>query len=340
MSLIKEVSRYSSVAVVGMEKNTGKTECLNYVLRGCSRMGHTVGVTSIGIDGETSDQVTRTAKPEITLTAGTFFSTSEKFYHTRRLTSEIENLTAWQTALGRLVTARAVTTGKVILSGPVTTGLLRDVISELQTLGARTVLVDGALSRKSLASPAITDAMILATGAALSTNLPELVRQTRFVYDLLQLPTANHSCTAHLNHIEQGIWALSEDDTPVDLEIPSALLLQQQKEKLYQYGNRIFVSGAVSDKILDTLRMQPEVSRTELIIKDFTRVFATPQAVRAYLQKGGRLTVLHKPKLLAISINPWSPSGYTLHSDKLREALAEVINVPIVNVRQQGDVME
>ena len=100
------------------------------------------------------------------------------------------------------------------------------------------------------------------------------------------------------------------------------------------------MSGAVSDKILETLRMQPEANRTELIIKDFTRVFATPQAVRAYLQKGGRITVLHQPKLLAISINPWSPSGYTLHSDKLREALAEVINVPIVDVRQQGEEME
>lgn len=340
MSLIEEVSRYKSVAVVGMEKNTGKTECLNYVLRGCSRIGHTVGVTSIGIDGETCDQVTRTAKPEITLTAGTLFSTSEKFYHTRRLTAEIESLTAWQTALGRLVTARAVTTGKVILSGPVATGLLRDVISELHTLGARTVLVDGALSRKSLASPAITDAMILATGAALSTNLPELVRQTRFVYDLLQLPTANIPIATQLARIEQGIWAITEDGTPVDLEIPSALLLQQQKERLYRHGHRIFVSGAVSDKILETLRMQPEANRTELIIKDFTRVFATPQAVRAYLQKGGRITVLHQPKLLAISINPWSPSGYTLHSDKLREALAEVINVPIVDVRQQGEEME
>lgn len=338
MYIIEEVSRYKSVAVVGMEKNTGKTECLNYVLRGCSRMGHTVGVTSIGIDGESCDQVTRTAKPEITLTAGTLFSTSEKFYHARRLTADIQKLSDWQTALGRLVTARAVTTGKVILSGPVTTGLLREVIGELQALGATTVLVDGALSRKSLASPAITDAMILATGAALSTNMQELVRQTRFIYDLLHLPSIDLPCTTQLANIEQGIWAITEEGTPVDLEIPSALLLQQQKEKIYRHGHRIFVSGAVSDKLLDTLRMQPEVTHTELIIKDFTRVFATPQAVRAYLQKGGKISVLRQPKLLAISINPWSPNGYTLHSDKLREALMDVVDVPVVDVRQQENI--
>ena len=208
----------------------------------------------------------------------------------------------------------------------------------LQALGATTVLVDGALSRKSLASPAITDAMILATGAALSTNMQELVRQTRFIYDLLHLPSIDLPCTAQLASIEQGIWAITEEDTPVNLEIPSALLLQQQKEKLYRHGNRIFVSGAVSDKLLDTLRMQPEAAHTELIIKDFTRVFASPQAVRAYLQKGGKISVLRQPKLLAISINPWSPNGYTLHSDKLREALMDVVDVPVVDVRQQEDI--
>ena len=41
-----------------------------------------------------------------------------------------------------------------------------------------------------------------------------------------------------------------------------------------------------------------------------------------------------------MAYNPWSPSGYTLHSDKLREALSEVIDVPIVDVRQQGGDVE
>lgn len=332
MNFIEEVCRYRSVAVVGMEKNTGKTECLKYVLEGCRQRGHRVGVTSIGLDGESCDQVTRTAKPEIVLTEGTLFATSEKFYHERRLTAEILDVTSWQTALGRLVTAQVVTPGKVILSGPVSTGLLRTVMAQLHTLGAQTVLVDGALSRKSSASPAITEAMILSTGAALSPNIDELVRKTRFVYDLLQLPCAELSGRTQLLDTENGLWAVPHDMPPIDLEIPSALLLD--KEKLFRHGHRIFASGVVGDKLLDLLRMQPEIAATELIIKDFTRVFATPQSVRAYLQRGGRLTVLQRPRLLAICVNPWSPTGYMLNSDKLCDTLSAFVNVPVVDVRK------
>lgn len=332
MSLIESVCSYSSVAVVGMEKNTGKTECLKYVLEGCRRRGRRVGVTSIGIDGESCDQVTRTAKPEIVLSPDTLFATSEKFYHERHLCAEVLDLTTWQTALGRLVTARALTPGKVILSGPVSSGLLREVMAQLRSLGAETVLVDGALSRKSSASPAITEAMILSTGAALSPNIPELVRKTRFTYDLLQLPRTTLAGAAQLADRDKGLWAVGDDCDPIDLDIPSALLLD--KEKLFRHGRRIFATGAVGDKLLDLMRMQPEVADTELIVKDFTRIFATPQSVRGYLQKGGRLTVLQRPRLLAICINPWSPAGFTVNADRLREELSTVVDVPVLNVRE------
>ncbi|MCQ2280337.1 MAG: hypothetical protein MJZ49_06000 [Bacteroidales bacterium] len=336
MTLIDKVCNCKSVAVVGMEKNTGKTECLNYVLEGCRRRGHRVGVTSIGIDGESCDQVTRTAKPEITLAEGTLFATSEKFFQARRLTADIIDVSSWQTALGRLVTAQAVTPGKVILSGPVSTAMLRDVIGRLQALGSETVLVDGALSRKSLASPIVTDAMILSTGAALSSNLPELVRKTRFVYDLLQLPIYTRRTSISLSDVEQGIFAIADDGTVSDLGIASALLLQQEKDKLFKHGHRIFASGVVGDKLFDLLRMQPEVTETELVVKDFTKIFASPQSVRAYLQKGGRLSVVLQPELLAICVNPWSPTGYVLNSEKLREAIAEFAEVPVVDVRERG----
>lgn len=53
-----------------------------------------------------------------------------------------------------------------------------------------TTIVDGALSRLSLSSPAVTEAMVLATGAALSCNIPQLVRKTKYVYDLICLDEA------------------------------------------------------------------------------------------------------------------------------------------------------
>lgn len=72
MPFINELVKYKSCSIVGLEKNTGKTVCLNYVLDRLPLDGMRIAVSSIGIDGETTDQVTRTAKPEITLKADTF----------------------------------------------------------------------------------------------------------------------------------------------------------------------------------------------------------------------------------------------------------------------------
>ena len=52
MPFVHELLNYRSVAVVGMEKNCGKTECLNYIIRRMPLDGRRVCVTSIGLDGE------------------------------------------------------------------------------------------------------------------------------------------------------------------------------------------------------------------------------------------------------------------------------------------------
>ena len=65
LPFLDEIRKLRSLAVVGLAKNTGKTETLNYVLRGLSAEAECVAVTSIGVDGERTDRVTQTEKPEI-----------------------------------------------------------------------------------------------------------------------------------------------------------------------------------------------------------------------------------------------------------------------------------
>ncbi|MBQ7734636.1 MAG: hypothetical protein IJT61_01710 [Bacteroidales bacterium] len=334
MSVFDEILANRSVSVVGMAKNTGKTECLRYILAGCAVRGHVAGVTSIGIDGESLDQVTGTEKPEIVLDEGTLFVTAENFYRERRLTSEILDIGNTQTALGRLVVARAVTTGKAILAGPTATGQVRGVIRQLHDLGAKTVFVDGALSRKSLGSPAVTDAMVLATGAALSPNLPELVRKTRFVYDLLKLPAFESPLVSEMLEIESGIRAVTDDGRLVDLGISSAFLLEKNKSRLFEQGTTLFVSGAVGDNLFDFLRKQPPIADITLVLRDFTRIFASPVSVYSFLQKGGKIRMLMGARLLCICLNPWSPTGYVMDSEKACAALSEALGLPVYDIRK------
>lgn len=332
LGFVEHISDFESLAIVGLEKNTGKTECLNYLLGQIQNAGRQFALTSIGIDGENRDQVCQTPKPEIEIPEGMLFVTSEKHYRQKRLTAEVLDISEQQTALGRLVTARAITAGKVLLSGPADTAGLKLLIRGMKKWGVHTTIVDGALSRLSLASPAVTEAMILATGAAVSGNIPELVRKTRYVYDLIALEEVEPELQEKLEGLNRGVWAVDAGGRVIDLELPSVLMLEKKGTNILQYGARLFVAGMVSDKLFQFLRMQRE--HAELIVRDFTRVFATSENFYAFLRKGGKVKVLHRSKLLAVTINPQAPNGVLLDSGRLREALENSLQIPVYDVKQ------
>ncbi len=334
MPFITEILKHKSLSIVGMEKNTGKTECLNYVIKRIQEFDKTIAITSIGVDGENVDQVSNTHKPEIELTEGAIFITSEKHYKQKLIDSEILDISQRSTSLGRLVTARAKSKGKLIFSGPANTLWLKEVISEMDKYGVDTTIVDGALSRKSLGSPSITDAMILTTGAALSANIPTLVAKTKYVYSLINIDTQITKFRDELLSKSQGLWAISSEDSEIfDLEIPSTLLLDKYKDKMFQYGNLIFASGVVGDKVLDFLRVQKNVSDIILVVKDFTKIFASQQTYNSFISKGGTIRVLLKTKLIAVCVNPVSPEGYVLDSEKLRECLSKEMKLPVYDIK-------
>ena len=314
-----------------MAKNTGKTVCLNYVLDQLRATDKVIAVTSIGLDGEKTDQVTQTEKPEVTLAVGTYFVTTEYHYRQRQLLSEICQLSEDTTSLGRLVTARVLQEGKAILAGPSSTGRIRTLIGELRELGVDLTIVDGALSRKSPASPAVTDGLILTTGAAIAPDLNSIVSKTKFVYQLTQLSEYEVDNRDELMQYESGIYALEEGGAH-RLPIASSLLFTKCKDILFSHGNTLFISGIVTDNMLDYLRMQPNVKDIQLIVKDFTKIFVTPFVLQGFLQKGGRLRVLKRPNLLAMCINPTSPTGFKLESEQLRAALRQVVGVPVYDV--------
>lgn len=331
MPFINDILNYRSLAIVGLEKNTGKTECLNYILRRLRDQEGQFALTSIGVDGESRDQLCQTAKPEIEIPEGMIFVTSGKHFREKHFPAEILEVGMEQTALGELVMAKAVLSGKTLLSGPSSTPGLQRLMLRLRYYGVRTTLVDGALSRLSLASPAVTEAMILATGAAVSGNIPQLVRKTRYVYDLLNVEKVEEAVGQRLEGIDRGVWAVDTAGQIHDLELPSLLLLGQRETDLFRYGYRLYVAGAVSDKLLSFLRAQKYP--VELIVRDFTRLFATPETYYAFLRKGGQLRVLQKSKLLAITVNPQSPEGFCLNSGHVRAALEENLGIPVYDVR-------
>ena len=333
MLLIEQLQQYKSLSIVGMEKNTGKTTCCNYLLQQFRNSNRKVAVTSIGIDGEQIDNVTNTQKPEIEIFEGMGFVTSEYFYKKKKLTSEILEVSQRSTSHGRLVFAKAITSGKVILSGPNTTAWLKEVMKQLYGFGFDFVMTDGALSRKSLASPTLSESLILTTGAALASSLPELVRKTKFVYQLTQIERFNTEVKSVLENFETGIYALTDDEC-TDLQIPSSLLLDSYKNKILSHGTTLYVAGIITNSLLNILRIQKEINNIVLVAKDFTKIFVDKDVLNHYYRAGGKLKVLNKNKLISICVNPVSPQGYVMDSEKLLKELQKEVTIPVFDLLQ------
>ena len=331
MPFINDILNYDSLSIVGLEKNTGKTECLKYVLNRLPVSSKRIAVTSIGIDGETVDQVTRTQKPEIVLREGMYFGTSEMHYRQRRLVSELLDVSDESTSLGRVVTAKALTEGKILLSGPSSGSGLKRWMGQMRNFDIDLVVIDGALSRMSSASPAVSQSMILATGASYSANINTLVQKTAHVVDLVNLDLTSEDNINLLTPLDKGVWFIDTDGVLHDLNALTSLSQEIHFEGVERCAT-LFVAGALVDGFLEKVRQNKHLRQTEIVVRDFTKIFVSPQQFKLFLKAGGRLSVLQKSKLIAVTVNPTSPSGYVLDSDVLCGRLSEAIKLPIYDL--------
>lgn len=334
MPFIEELRKYESLSIVGLEKNTGKTECLNYILNRLPLDKMRVGVSSIGIDGEKQDQVTGSSKPEIYLDKGVYFTTAESFYKKRKLLSEILAVSDEYTSSGRLVTAKVHTRGRVMLAGPPTTSSLINWTKMLKNeYNVDLTIIDGALSRLSPASPAVSESMILTTGAALTINKELLVKKTAFISSLIDIEMTKEDIPEEVRLSNRGVWGLNSREQSYTLLYDSAFQNNEIDKSSKGIFSSFFVNGVLTDRLLKKLNESNDTDEpTQIITRDFTKLFITERVFNSYKRSGGIITVLSKSKLLAVCVNPLSPSGYLLNSRDLCDSLRKHINVPVIDV--------
>ncbi len=333
MPFIDKLFNYRSLSIVGLEKNSGKTECLNYILNRIPSNKYKIAVSSIGIDGESLDQVTKTQKPEIILKEGIYFTTSEKHYKQKRVSSEVLDISNHSTSLGRLITAKTLSKGKVLLSGPASSAIFSKWIAQQhQRYNVDLCIVDGALSRLSIASPAVSESMILTTGAAVSINMNELINKTSFVVDLINLPVVEELNINKAIKLDSGIYFLEKDGSLTESNINSAFSSDFLEKEYDSNFKAIYLTGALTDRFLNRYMLQDRYNQKAIIVKDFTKIFVNNNTYSRFVQKGGVIKVLRRSNLIAVCINPISPNGYKLNSETLCDRLSEKILLPVYNV--------
>jgi hypothetical protein len=174
-----QTSGERSLIVVGTAKNVGKTTTVTSFLQIAHARGISIGLTSIGRDGEAFDAVDEAPKPRIFVEAGTVVAAGRALLpHARSIEILDEHE---RSALGPIVFYRTNIPQYVEISGAPTARGMRAVIERLMHLGVDRVIVDGAIDRVAVVATG-TDPVIVATGMALAPTIEGVAEATqRFI---------------------------------------------------------------------------------------------------------------------------------------------------------------
>jgi hypothetical protein len=317
------------LALVGLAKNTGKTESLATLLRELRACGRTVGVTSVGRDGEEHDVIdARIEKPRVLLWGGSLVATTDALLRASGLPHDLLEQTDVRTPLGRVLIARLRGAGAIEVAGPSGAAQVRAVAETMLAHGAEQVLIDGAIDRRAASSPNVADGLVIATGAVLSEDIAEVVAQTREAVELVRLPT------------------LEGAPEPGDaVELPPRFALSAGAAEVgelldaHPEARLLTLAGALPDGFLRELLAAARRRRRELtvVVADATHVFLGEKSVEWYRRQGVALRVLQPIDLLALTVNPLAPESHRFDSDELRGLLSKAIaDVPIYDVRDPG----
>lgn len=326
-----------SVSIIGMCKNAGKTCVLNEIIRQFADSGLTLALTSIGRDGEGQDLVTGTQKPGIYIREGTLIATaSDLLLRHCDVTREILETTGVSTPMGEVALFRARSDGAVQLAGPSITAQLARLREDFFRLGADKVLIDGALSRKSLCSRSVTEATILCTGASYHRSIQTVVEDTAYQCQLLMLPeTEDEALRRFAGTLGDardtvifgagGAWTV-----PAGTSLPDALRAPEAKD-----AHAVLFGGALSDFALKPLLMSSTLPRDlKLVVRDSSKLLLSRAVYEKLLRRGLGIQVLDRVNLVALTVNPFSAYGCHFAKDELTERMQARVSIPVINIME------
>ena len=175
------------------------------------------------------------------------------------------------------------------------------------------ILIDGAIDRKSIASPETSDAIILATGAVLSRNLKKVVEDTSHIVNLYNLPVLEDGDARKLiiDHIKEDRIMLIKGDRAEKLDLLTGLggsrFIDEAIDKDTEY---VYIPGALTNSVI------ADIHPSRLIKKGFS------------------VRVLDNITVAAVTVNPFAPGGYSFDHGVLLEAMQTALpEIPVIDVR-------
>lgn len=333
--ILKLIDMYRVVSIIGMAKNSGKTTVLNHIISKV-KGDYTLGLTSIGRDGEDFDLVTYTDKPRIFIKEGSFVATAKKGLFNSDITKEIIETTGINTPMGEVIISKALSSGYVDLAGPSINIQIKEITLKLLKLKCDKVFIDGALSRKTQASPAVSDAVILATGASVSRNIDKTVESTAFTVEILSTEVEEDD---NILSIVREIFKVGKigviyknNDFKI-LEFSTSLDASKKVIDNLDNVSYVAIKGAISDKFIDDImKSTKKYKGVTFIVEDGTKIFLNYNTFLKFIKSGGIIKVADKINIICVTANPVSPYGYMYDSKEFLNKLRDKIRLPVFDI--------
>lgn len=338
MGLLYDLStKYKTLSIVGMAKNAGKTTALNYLIEEAIDEGIVLGVTSTGRDGESQDLVTGTEKPRVYLEEDMLVAVPTLLYDLADAGLEVLKKTKYSTAIGELLICKVKDAGYVQVAGPVINAEQKLLCRDMMELGCSLILIDGAIDRKSIASPDTSDAIILSTGAVLSRKMNKVIEETAHVVNLYRTPELEDGIirdTITENNFDDKIMLVSGDGKIKKLDLITGLGVAKEINGAIDEDTRyIYIPGAFTNSVISDISLK-NLKQVQFVLKDPTKIFVNAMDWGIFRKKGFRVRVLKNIEIAAITVNPWAPAGYTFDNRFLLEEMQKAIpDIPIIDVR-------
>ena len=298
----------TTIAVIGLVKNAGKTTVVNALM---DNVPLRFGLTSLGLDGERTDHLTGLDKPRIVPPRGTLIATTVGSLDRSHYTMEQLERLPFHTSLGNVVIGRAVGDRAVEISGPTTLAEVAATAARLHAHGARLVLVDGAINRLGSASPRVCDAVIMATGGLVADTLEETVEITLATLEMLTLPAVDPESRSLVSpQTLSGGRAVAVDEhgrlSTLDLDTIVGEGVRVAREVERRATKVLFVGGALTQEFADDFsRTLPPLYSVTVVVRDATVLILTPTTVARFRRRGIDLRVLTPLRVLAVTANPY-----------------------------------
>ncbi len=340
-----------TIGIAGTAKNTGKTTTTISLLDYYNAKEITIGLTSIGYDGETIDNVTGLPKPRLFVRKGLIIVTAEKCLQASSAKVKVLENLGIATPLGKLVCAVVEREGLIVTAGPNQSHHLKTVRDILFRYGAQLIIVDGALGR--IAPMVETDGFIMATGASYKLDSFELAMHAHYLAEICNYPQnaknliKDPAIEKLLDSKTTVVWNKSGE---IMAEANDSLLNLEQLHPFENLSNDavgLYCPGLITSQCLQKLIKIPFPSGMTYFFADPIKLIVGNdlRVTHDFLTKvqQDRSDVGYKRclPLISVTVNPFYPkyryesedyeSAY-IDKTQLLEQVITLVNVPVFDI--------